>query len=81
MAALPWNPAAEVTDVTAAQSVQDRGGIKHNSYAFRDLRPGRRPVALRRSAAVKETDPTEPMLRQTYDEIVTAGWSRNPFRD
>jgi hypothetical protein len=34
METLPWNPAAEVTDVTAAQSVQDGGGIKYNSYAF-----------------------------------------------
>jgi hypothetical protein len=35
MEALPWNPAAEVTDVTPAQSVQDLGGIKPISYAFR----------------------------------------------
>jgi hypothetical protein len=37
MEALPWNPAAEVTDVTGPQSVQDRSGIKHNSYAFAEL--------------------------------------------
>jgi len=37
MEALPWNPAAEVTDVTGPQSVQDGDWIKHNSYAFREL--------------------------------------------
>jgi hypothetical protein len=37
MEALPWNPAAEATDVTGAQSVQEGGGIKLNSYASREI--------------------------------------------
>src|SRR4051794_30819900 len=58
MAALPWNPAAEVTDVTAAQSVQDRGRIKHNSYAFRDLRPFDAPLHC--GVARRSKKPTQP---------------------
>ena len=75
MEALPWNPAAEATDVTAAQSVQDRGRIKHNSYAFREL-TSCIDVRLHRGVARQSTDGL-----QAHDEIVTAGWSCHPFRD
>jgi hypothetical protein len=39
MEAALCNAAADATDVTGSQSVQDGGAIKHNRYAFRELAP------------------------------------------
>jgi hypothetical protein len=39
MEAALCNAAADATDVTGSQSVQDGSRIKHNRYAFRELAP------------------------------------------
>jgi hypothetical protein len=52
MEAALCNAAADATDVTGSQSVQDGSRIKHNRYAFRELAPcaAIRPDLRQRSA-------------------------------